>query len=237
MVSEMMLEDAEELAKRGILLTPREVVRLNAYGLRAERGTYASALFQIRRCAILGGVAFCEPTIGHHVWMAEVERVVDLGDAETYFAVRALWLATASAESLPSSGDARAVRSAVMEFARGRLSGHTLREVNACMDYAENGADAASGEDGPRCAPAADADEHLPLPDWCSEIGVVRDGQSLGLGIPLRDALSMTHAHLRAVVDRAYDRLCGDGGKESRQEAVGDYYRILDEIVEAHRNG
>lgn len=233
MVSQMMLEDAEDLAKRGIVLTPREVVRLNAYGLRAERGTVASALFTVRRACICGDLTFHEPTIGHHLWLAEAERVLDLDDNETSFYTRAYWLATRDSVSLPSVSLPRVLGLAVRAWASKHLRDKTLRELSACMDYVERGADSTAHERGPNREDSSEDDDWLPAEDWCSEIGVVRDGQALGLGIPLADALRMTHAELRAVVDRAHQRICGDS-KTAKADAVGDYQVVLAEIVKAH---
>lgn len=237
MVSEMMVEDAEDLAKRGIRLSPREVVRLNAYGLRAERGTLATGLFTVRRACICGDITFHEPTIGHHLWLAEAERVFDLDDNETWCYTRAFWLATRDHSDLPSTDLPRVAGAVIREWARVHLHSRTLREITACMDYAERGADPASCEAGPVRETRGDKSaDVLPMADWCSEIGVVREGQSLGLGIALADAMRMTHAELRAVVDRAYQRICGDA-KTEKLDAVGDYQVVLAEIVRNHEEG
>lgn len=233
MVSEMMLEDVADLAKRGVQLSPREVVRLNAFGLRAERGTVSTALFSIRRACICHDMVFYEPTIGHHVWLAEAERVLDLEDNEMWCYVRAFWLATARAENLPAVGLPHVCALTIRAWADAHLRDVTLRELSAAMDYAEKGADAESGEAGPTSALRGE-DEIMPADDWCSEVGVVRESQSLGLGIPLEDALGMTHAQLRAVVDRALVARGGVDGKTARLDAVGDYQRVLEEIANAH---
>lgn len=235
MLSEKMLEDAADLAARGIVLSPREVVRLNAFGLRAERGPSASALFHVRRACICHGLALHEPTIGHFVWLTEAGRLLDVDDSETWCYTRAYWLSVADPDRLANPDDRTALRKAIDSFARKRLARMTLRELHACMDYVEHGADADDCEEGPhpRRENGETCDE-LPAADWCSEIGVVREAQALGLGVSLRDAMHMTHGELRAVVDRAYSRICGDGGKQERLDAVGDYDLVLAEIVKAH---
>lgn len=238
MVSAMMLEDCEDLARRGIIITPCEIVRLNSFGLRAERGTVTSGLFNVRRACICGDICFREPTIGHYQWLAEAERIICLEDGETWCYTRAYWLAHADADELVGLDNRRVVERTIGDWANKHLRDKTLRELRACMDYAERGADALTGERGPT-REVSHADDDAALDDWCSEIGVVREAQSLGLGIPLKDALNMTHAQLRAVVDRAYERICG-ADKTAKADAVGDYNAVLEEIVKAHeevRNG
>lgn len=236
MVSQKMIDDAEELAERGIRLTPREIVRLNALGLRCERGTMSSSLHAIRRCAICGDLAFGEPTIGHAVWLDEAARAYDMSDPVTWFTVRALWMSTVRHTDLPEWRNAEAFFSAVKEFGK-RLATHTLREVAACLDYAEHGALPEDGEAGPKrqrgdVPPALG--EAVPDENWSGEIGVVREAQYLGLGISLSDAMGMTHAQLRRVVDSAYDRLGAKASEDRVNTAVGDYELVLEEITKAH---
>lgn len=232
MVSEKMLEDAADLAERGIFLTPSEVVRLNAFGLRVERGPDASRLFRIRRACTLGDIALHEPTIGHYKWLEEVAQIVDLEDEETWCYTRAYFMSVVEPDDLVAPTDRRAVKKAVSNFAKAHLRRVTLRELRACMEYAEHGADASSGEKGPSDVVQTEGGAE-PERDWCSELGVVREAQALGLGISMKDALAMTYAQMRAVVDRAEARICGED-KAAKSDAIGDYNAVLDEIVRAH---
>lgn len=229
-----MLEDAEDLAKRGVQLSPREVVRLNAFGLRAERGTVSTALFSIRRACICHDMVLHEPTIGHHVWLAEAERVLDLADGETWCYTRAYWLSHINAADLAPVGLPRVLEAVVKDWARRHLADLTLRELRAAMAYAENGATDTDGEDGPRGSTETDAAAPAVGDDWCSELAVVHEAQSMGLGIKLADAMTMTRAQLRAVIDRALRVQGIMDSKTARLDAVGDYQRVLAEIMEEH---
>lgn len=69
MVSKMAISDIEALKEDGIELTPQEIIRLNAFGLKVERNTESSEYSVPPRVSILGDVAFHEPTIGSEIWM------------------------------------------------------------------------------------------------------------------------------------------------------------------------
>lgn len=67
MVSNMAMEDVDSLRKQGINVTPREIVKLNALGVKAQYSPNASSFYSLPRCAFLGSgenqVVFREPTI------------------------------------------------------------------------------------------------------------------------------------------------------------------------------
>lgn len=54
MISKMAMEDIDSLAAEGINLTPQEIIRLNAFGLKVEKGTDAAEQFALPRVALLG---------------------------------------------------------------------------------------------------------------------------------------------------------------------------------------
>ena len=88
MVSKMAMEDIEALREEGIEVTPEEIIRLNAFGLKVERNTDSSEYSIMPRVAILGDVVFYEPTIGSEMWFNNVSKVFDLDDYQTYFQLR-----------------------------------------------------------------------------------------------------------------------------------------------------
>ena len=69
MTSAMARDDIEALKDDGIDLSVDEIVRINAFGLRAERGAESAELYNLPRTAILGDVVFHEPTIGSDIWL------------------------------------------------------------------------------------------------------------------------------------------------------------------------
>ena len=89
MISEMAMEDIEALRADGIEVTPRDVVRLNALGLKVERAERASSDFAMPRVAFLGRMPLREPTIAAELWFDETGHVFDHEDGDTILLLRA----------------------------------------------------------------------------------------------------------------------------------------------------
>ena len=97
MVSEMAMEDVEALRAAGGDVSPRDVVRLNALGLKVERAAHAPDFAAVPRTAELCGLVFREPTIAAEAWMEEACGVFDDEDWQTVLLLRALSLSKPSA--------------------------------------------------------------------------------------------------------------------------------------------
>ncbi len=235
MVSEMAMEDAERLEGEGVRLTPREIVRLNAYGLKAQKDSDLAELSQLPRAAVLNGVGFREPTIGADIWLHEAARTMDLEDFQTFAVVRAVQLSRKWSD-LPDPLDAEGVRKACEEM-KTRLRGTTFRQLLAVLEYVVTGNSAEASERGPgesgeggedgredsSCPPSDDV-------DFC--MGVLSEGTILEIG-PISDLKGMTLSHLQALI--AYKNALKYGpNKAAEARRLGDYCRVLEEIREAH---
>ena len=233
MVSEMAMEDAERLEGEGIRLTPREIVRLNAYGRRAQKNSDLAELSQLPRAAVLNGVGFREPTIGADIWLHEVARTMDLEDFQTFAVVRAVQLSR-KWSVLPDPLDAEGVRKACEEM-KARLRGTTFRQLLAVLEYVVTGNSAEASERGPESPDAADGDggdSSCPSDyvDYC--VGVVSEGVILEMG-SVSDLKGMTLSHLQTLI--AYKNAMKYGpNKAAEARRLGDYCRVLEEIREAH---
>ena len=89
MISKMAMEDIDSLAAEGINLTPQEIIRLNAFGLKVEKGTDAAEQFALPRVALLGKLAIRQPTIGSEIWFSQASQVYDIEETGTYSIIRA----------------------------------------------------------------------------------------------------------------------------------------------------
>lgn len=232
MISEMAMEDAEALARKGVVLTPREIVRLNALGVKAERHPDASSFHSLPRCAFLGDLVFTEPTIGHQLWLDNATRVYAEDDDTTMFLLRAYALSTPQ-ESLPEWTDQKAVSKAVKSFAREALSNFTLRQVIDCLNYCTTGSDASDLEFPPDSEP----DGGFPDEPYSSAAGVLHEAQALKLGLSTADASRMTQSELQSVIQRRYELDGIEVDKSIKRRAIGDYYATLEEIKRNHENG
>ena len=100
MVSVLAQEDILTLREiDGIVLSPSDVIRLNALGLKVEKGYRpTNDLFTLPRVAVVNGITFYEPTIGHEVWIDDASRIVDYDDVSTRTAIVAYALSFKDAE-------------------------------------------------------------------------------------------------------------------------------------------
>lgn len=232
MVSEAAVEDIERLAGEGVHLSPREVVRLNALGLRMERPARPEeALFYLPRVAVLGDVHLHEPTLGHEAWLDQVAELVNMDEGDTLFAVKLFAISHASADELPSPYDAEAVANGVAAIS-ARLKDCTERQVVAAMLYAESGLCADDGESAPL---RDDGDEDEPRPERFSvATGVILNGVAI-TGLSVAEARGLTRAQMSAMRLRALKASHSVTDEDERNDAAGAYHAAMDEIVERHK--
>lgn len=227
MVSEMAMEDVEALRAAGVEVSPREVVRLNALGLKVERAAHAPDFAAIPRAAGLCGLVFREPTIAAEAWMEEACGVFDDEDWQTVLLLRALSLSK-PADGLPDPSDAAAVCRALAEL-KAALAGATVRQLAAAVGYALHGGDARALEcPEPPAREAEDAaGEEEGVPAWA---GVLYRGAALRLGT-VEELRRMRESELLALVLCAEAAEYGEGWRKSRHaRALGGYLRTLDAV-------
>lgn len=232
MVSEMAIEDIEALRADGVEVSPRDVVRLNALGLRVERSARASSDFAMPRVAFLGRIPFREPTIAAELWFVETEHVFDHGDEGTALLLRALSMSTPF-EGLPDPCDADAVGAAMAEV-RNRLAAYTVAQLKAAVMYALVGGDHAKGEAGGRAKGGGEAGEGAGVP---YEVGVLRDGVALRLG-SAEDLRKFRTSELQALVLYASELKFGASAAKSRHaDLLGEYLAALEEVKASNLAG
>ena len=139
MISPTAISDIRAAISSGVPLTPEDIIRLNALGLRHDYSKDGAEMRIMPRLAWLGDVAFREPTIGHEIWMMDAASVFNLEHAETRIKVRAFCLATQPL-LLPAMTEGRdELKRKVSEFCRKRLKSYTLGQVAAALVFAEHG--------------------------------------------------------------------------------------------------
>ena len=179
MISEMAMADVDALKADGITVSPRDICRLNALGVKVEQAAKASAFYVLPRVAFLGEIAIHEPTIGDITWIAEAGRRYDMEDVETVALLQATCLSSKEG-NLPDATDRDAVMAAIKEF-QAKAARYTLSQILSALSYALHGSDPTVGEHGPaKDNDDAEAERKDDVPLVVA--GVIRDGLALRLG-------------------------------------------------------
>lgn len=235
MISKMAMEDIEALRADGIDVPPREVVRLNALGLKVERSAHGDGFSVLPRVAWLGELCFREPTIGDEMWLGMASRTFNADDGETMLLLRAVSL-SGKPEDLPPATDKKAVLKAIEDFQRGPAKSYTASQLFAALSYAISGASPEHGESAPpRVAEngpedgAEDTDSaEMDVPPLVA--GVIMDGLALKLGT-IDELAKLRPSQLRALTIYALAAKNGEGVyKGEHGRALGAYYRALDAL-------
>ena len=183
MISKMAMADIEALRADGIDVPPREVVRLNALGLRVERGPESADLFAAPRVAFVGDVVIREPSLGAEMWLRQALDAFDGDDEQTYFTLRVLSCVVPWRE-LPDPADQKAVRKAIKATLK-RLSDATLRQLDNALEWCIGGNLPETGEKPPPRpvaddSSAADAED---MPErYSPEFGLFYRGMAVRIG-------------------------------------------------------
>ncbi len=236
MISKMAMEDIEALRADGIDVPPREVVRLNALGLRVERGKDCAEIFAAPRVAFLGGNVLHEPELGGEMWLRQAADAFDLDEDQTWLALRVLVCATPWRD-LPPPTDSEKVQTAISILFK-RLAPSTVRQVEAALRWVIDGDNPADGENPPPRPVAADSSaadaEDMPA-RYSPEFGLFWRGVALRIGTAA-DMKDLTVSAMMAACDRAEElataSIVGGAGDRKREHgnALGDYLRALDAV-------
>lgn len=233
MISAMAMRDIDALRADGIDVSPRDIVRLNALGLKVERAPRAAEFVAVPRLAFLGDTSFREPTIGDEEWVSIAGQSFNLDDGETETLVLAACLSTPFAE-LPDPRDRRAVCRLLKRFRKGSVRRYTRAQLDAALEYAMYGNDSTTGESAPPREDRRNESEDVrePVPLWA---GALRDGVALRLGT-LAELRTLTPSQLYALAQCAVECRHGKGSATSNT-ALGEYLRTLDSMRARKESG
>ena len=226
MVSEMAMEDIEALQADGVAVSPRDVVRLNALGLKVERSSMASVNWTIPRVAFVGDVSLREPTIRDEAWILDAGVAFDLSDYETELLLRALVMATPF-EKLPDPSDRKAVMVSLDDLKKNRLAGVTERQLACAVSYALMGDAPETGESAPAEVEREEGRAECRLP---FEVGVVFDGVAMRIG-SIEEMRKLRASELQALVSYATEVKYGAGHRKGEHaRRLGEYLRAVEEV-------
>lgn len=228
MISETAMDDVEMLERAGVKLPPREIVRLNAAGLKVERRPDGAEMFALPRVAFLGDLRIREPAVGHLVYVDEASEFVDMDDPMTSIAFFAFVLSK-DVDDLPEISRIR-MQWMVKGFIRRELKRFTVAQIRTAVEFALYGDNAADGERGA----SDETDAETEAARASVGVGLMREAQTLNLGISVADMKHATMSGLRAVVDRAYELRGVEIGKRQKNAATGEYFKLLDELKKTY---
>lgn len=141
------------------------------------------------------------------------------------------------ADELPEWYHISEVKSAIEKFVKKDIKRFSIRQIINAMEYCINGNDPnaekiveVEGEGGD-----ANADNEPEREGTSSEIGIMREAQSIGLGISMKEMKTMTSSDLQNTILLKYRAMDIDVDKKIKEEAIGNYYRVLEQIKQAHK--
>lgn len=225
----MAMEDIEAMRAAGVDVTPRDVVRLNALGLKVERSSRSADFHMLPRVAWAGEAVFREPTVAHEAWMCVAEKLFDLDDEDTVVLLRALCLSS-KVEDLPDPSSRADVMDAIERLKAGPIASCTVRQLVNALGYALMGANACTGEHGPaRVSDRTDADTD---PDDFTVGRIIQEGVVMGLGT-VRELSAMTESQVEALVLYKREVEYGEHARKGAHgRSVGAYLVAKDDIME-----
>lgn len=232
MISELAIEDIEQMQADGLKPTPRDIVRLNALGLKIEYASRAGDLYAMPRVAYLGNEVFREPTIAHGMWVDRVLEWVNNSDYSTHLAVNAFALSRMP-EELPDATDRKKVIKAINKYCEGDLSKFTRDQIRCAVMFAIHGSDAIEREyPAPNPYKTDEEKEDDAISDVPSSIGVgvLLESVAIGLGMSLRDYSKLTISQAKMVQTLAMYQKGVDPAKRRIPAAQVNYYNTRDEI-------
>lgn len=231
----MAVGDIEALEDDGIKLSPEEIIRLNAFGLKVERNFDTSEYFVLPRVALIGDVQIHEPTIGSEIWIEKTSKVFDLEDPYTFLQLRVYSLSVPSKE-LPDPYDKEKVKEITTKFFKEKLGDFTLFQVQNALEYAMSGNDPCSMEQRAKRVIDKEDKSQMETENYCYEAGLMRQGIMYGIG-KVEDIKEMTVSEVRMFIEyKLFQKFGSEKTKSEHSTRLGEYFAVLDEIRDNHKN-
>ena len=229
MISNLAKETVAEWEREGLRATFEDCIRLNALGLKVERGGTSDDLGAIPRVAFLGDLVFREPTIARWMWLDGARQLI----TNDYMSVLMLTAYALNADKLVELGDARKLKNEIERFSE-RLICYTTTEIDAAVDYALNGAEPGDGEDAEPTAEERETRRRIHESPECVKScakAVLMHWLSVNGG-SADVAEHCTIAQLQTMITTAAMTKGVDIIKSDKARATADYYRTAGAIHE-----
>lgn len=227
MISDIAKETIDGWKAEGLAPTFRDCIRLNALGLKIERGESAADLAALPRMAFLGDLILWEPTIAVRQWLDAASRIV----ADDYFSqlTLAAYALNCPAAELPRLDRVSDLVREVKRFTDECLALFTESQILAAISHALKGDDPTEDEDAePTVAEKEERRKCREIPPAMKSAARKVFADACALGVP--DADRFTVPALDAIITRAI-ALKGHGAFDGENgRATADFYRTADAI-------
>ena len=231
MTSRLAKETVSKWKAEGLEPTFEDIIKLNALGLKVERGDSAFEFGAVPRMAFLGEYVFHEPTVAKRIWLDEALQLVRK-DYLNQLCLTAYALHT-PAKELPQLYDVREIEKGMAKFRDEILLKYTETQVMKCIEYVLKGDDPTVGED---CDEPDDAeretDDPSELPSEMVSVAKQALMQALSYGIDPAVQDYVTLPHLERITALAALHSGVDVLKGEHAQAVGAFYRAAGRIHE-----
>lgn len=227
MISNIAKETVDGWKAEGLTPTFEDCIRLNALGLKVERGESAADFSALPRMAFLGDLILWEPTIAVRQWMDAAEHIV-AGDYYSRLCLAAYALNTPAAE-LPRLDRASKIVKAIKSFADTDLAPFTETQILAAVMFALDG----NAPDEDEAAEPTVAQKEARRK--CREIpqamrSAARRAFAEACAVGVSCAERFTVPALDAIITAAVAAKGSDAFKGEHAKATADFYRTADAI-------
>ena len=230
MVSITAKEDIEAMMTAGFNPAVSDIIRLNALGLKIEQSQRpAEELYYLPRVAFLGDVAIYQPTIGHDIWLHEMEAFFDTGDIESAFAITAYACSFADADMLPRKTEE--VLKGMCAFKK-KLARFTTEQVVSAVRYAVSGTLDSVGEYPERTQKETEEDKEDFDGTPCVSIGVLHSCVAMNMNVSLTEARKLTRSQLENMREIALATSGRVDKKKLKDTLTAEYFATLAAIRE-----
>ena len=241
MVSRLAKETVGKWKSEGLEPTFEDCIRLNALGLKVERGPSAYEFGAVPRMAFLGDYVFTEPTVAKRMWMESAMALME-DDYSNQLCLTAFALNCPPSE-LPDLNNVPELVQAVRDFRDEVLSRYTETQIVTCIEYALRG-DGQEEHEGTGTNVNSEEDVSE-LPDCARSVARQVMAEALSYGMDADVKYEATLPQLERMVMLAALHSGTDVLKGEHGQAVGAFYsacgkireRLLKERQQEKQNG
>lgn len=228
MTSKLAIEDLEALTKEGCTVSPSDVVRLNALGLKLEKRP-DFRMSQLPRVAMCGDVMFVQPTIEQDLFLDQMMLVFSR-DAGTRLALEAYVLSHPEQDWSKPKTFPKLFATKCLFWIRRHLGKEIATKIRNAIDFVKYGVNPEDGEFPVYVKDDKFEEWYDSLTDEGSE-AMRKYAEACACGIAPHAALKQTSPRLTAMIERMWflkgkDEYIGDDEKT----LTGQYYATLSEI-------